>query len=546
MMRSISPHMLPVGEPNPPNEKHSVSVSLPTWESVAAWGRREQWLLDSMHTCYPRFGMHPSVRKLMDAVCARLRTPKDLSCLIFPSADAAARCTARLSAEHPNETCHTAKFQPHQPADEEVLRWATFFVVLFPQACISTAMHFWKVFGDGIAGRHAEHCLRALPSMDSYAKDTVFETSAPCRDHSTWDVQWVNSAAAEKESIRSLIARLVSSDQPGYCRVSSHDVFLYPKGMCAIAAVARALVPHSAELSEAVIYGWPYAETPLCVKESDYKRSTLLSAGSKHELDELESSLAAGRRIQVLFCEVPSNPQLRTPDLPRIHALAAQYDFIVAVDDTLGTFVNIDVLPYVDVIMTSLTKIFSGMCNVMGGSVVVNPQSSHYTTIHSALTALYEDTYFPLEAMITAQNASDFEERVKQCSASALTIANLLAKHSSVAQLYYPSLVPSRQFYDQVRRKDGGYGYLLSIVFHKPETAIRFYDVLDICKGPSVGTNFSLAIPYSLLAHFREQDWAESEGGIDRHMVRISVGLEKEEDLTARIQDALTAATADY
>ncbi|GAB1209972.1 hypothetical protein APSETT445_008760 [Aspergillus pseudonomiae] len=425
-------------------------------------------------------------------------------------------------------------------------------------------MHFWKVFGDGIAGRHAEHCLAALPSMNSYSKNTNFEASAACRDHFTWDLQWVNSAAAEKESIRNLIARLVSSDQPGYRPVSSHDVFLYPKGMCAIAAVARALVPQSAELSEAVIYGyvrralifgcrrvvdnsrWPYAETPLCVKESGYKRSTLLSAGSKQELDELESSLAAGRRIQALFCEVPSNPQLRTPDLPRIYALAVQYNFIVAVDDTLGTFVNIDVLPYVDVIMTSLTKIFSGMCNVMGGSVVVNPQSSHYTTIHSALTALYEDTYFPLEAMIMAQNASDFEERVKQCSANAHTIANLLAKHSSVAQLYYPTLVPSRQFYDQVRRKDGGYGYLLSIVFHKPETAMRFYDLLDICKGPSVGTNFSLAIPYSLLAHFREQDWAESEGGIDRHMVRISVGLEREEDLIARVQDALTAATADY
>ncbi|KAE8373061.1 pyridoxal phosphate-dependent transferase [Aspergillus bertholletiae] len=545
MTRSISPHTFPVGEPNPPEEKHSVSASLPTWESVAAWGRREQWLLDSMHTCYPRFGMHPSVQQLMDAVYARLHIPKDSGCLIFPSADAAARCMARLSVEHSNETCHTVKFQPHQPADEEVRRWATFYVILFPKACAATAMHFWKVFGDGIAGRHAEYCLEALPSMDSYAKNTDFEAPAPCRDHITRDLQWTNSAAAEKEAIRSFIARLVSSDQSGYHPVGSHDVFLYPKGMCAIAAVARALVPHSVERSEAVIYGWPYADTPFCVEESDYKRSTLLSAGSKQELDELESSLAAGRRIQVLFCEVPSNPLLRTPDLPRIHALAAQYNFIVAVDDTIGTFINIDILPYVDVVMTSLTKIFSGVCNVMGGSVVLNPQSLHYTMIHSALTAHYEDTYFPLEAMTMVQNASDFEERVKQCNANALALADLLAKHPSVAQLYYPSLVPSRKFYDQVRRKDGGYGYLLSIVFHKPETAIRFYDVLDICKGPSIGTNFSLAVPYSLLAHFREQDWAESEGGVDRHMVRISVGLEREEDLIARVQDALAAATAD-
>ncbi|KAE8392087.1 pyridoxal phosphate-dependent transferase [Aspergillus alliaceus] len=545
-MKSSLPHMLPVGECNPPNEKHSVSVSLPTWESVAAWGRREQWLLDSMQTCYPRFGMHPSVHTLMDAVCTRLCLPKNVSCLIFPSADAATRCKAKLAIEHPDETVQIAKFSPHPSAGREALRWAPFVVILFSQTCVPSAMHFWKVFGDGIAGRHAEYCLEALPSMDSHAEDPALATPAPCRDFPKRDTQWINSAEDEKESIRRLIARLVTSDQPGCHPVSSHDIFLYPKGMCAIAAVARALVPLAIDRSEAVVYGWPYAETPLCVKESDYKRSTLLSAGSKEELDELESSLAAGRRIQILFCEVPSNPQLRTPDLRRIHALAAQYDFIVAVDDTLGTFVNIDVLPYVDVIMTSLTKIFSGLCNVMGGSVVVNPQSSHYTTIHSALTALYEDIYFPLEAIIMAQNASDFEQRVKQCNVNALAIANLLATHPSIARVYYPSLVPSRQFYDQVRRKDGGYGYLLSIVFHKSETAVLFYDALDLYKGPSVGTNFSLAIPYSLLAHFREQDWAETEGGIDKHIVRISVGLEREDLLIARIQDALIAATASH
>ncbi|KAF7592863.1 hypothetical protein BBP40_012342 [Aspergillus hancockii] len=273
-MESSSLRAFPLGQPNPPHEKHSVSVSLPTWECVATWGRREQWLLDSIHTCYPRFGMQPSVRKLIDA--------------------------------------------------------------------------------------------------------------------------------------------------------------------------------------------------------------------------------------------------LRTPDLQRIHALAAQYNFIVAVDDTLGTFVNIDVLPYVDVIITSLTKIFSGMCNVMGGSVVVNPQSFHYAIIHSALTALHNDIYFPLDAIVMAQNASDFESRVKRCNANALAIASLLVTHPSVARVYYPSLVPLRQLYDQVRRKEGGYGYLLSIVFQNPEDAVSFYDNLDICKGPSVGTNFSLAIPYCLLAHFYEQDWAESEGSVDR------------------------------
>lgn len=85
------------------------------------------------------------------------------------------------------------------------------------------------------------------------------------------------------------------------------------------------------------------------------------------ELDELEATLKSGQRIRVLFCEVPCNPLLETPNLGRIRALADEYGFIVACDETLGTFVNIDLLPYVDILMTSLTKIFSGASNVMGG-----------------------------------------------------------------------------------------------------------------------------------------------------------------------------------
>lgn len=94
----------------------------------------------------------------------------------------------------------------------------------------------------------------------------------------------------------------------------------------------------------------------------------LYGHGTKEELDNLEASLISGKRVSVLFCELPSNPQLKTPDLPRLRSLADRYGFAIACDETIGTFVNVDVLPYVDVIMTSLTKAFSGASDVMGGS----------------------------------------------------------------------------------------------------------------------------------------------------------------------------------
>jgi cystathionine gamma-synthase len=92
--------------------------------------------------------------------------------------------------------------------------------------------------------------------------------------------------------------------------------------------------------------------------------------------------------------------------------------------------------------------------------------------------------------------------------------------------------------YERYRRPNGGHGYLLSFLFRNPVSAVVFYDSLDICKGPNVGTNFSLALPYAQLSHALELDWAESQG-VPRHIVRISVGLELEELLIARIDDAL-------
>jgi cystathionine gamma-synthase len=92
--------------------------------------------------------------------------------------------------------------------------------------------------------------------------------------------------------------------------------------------------------------------------------------GSSEELDDLEKRLEGGERFMALFTEFPSNPLLMTPDLVRIRKLADKYDFCVVVDESVGNFINVNVLPYADVVVSSLTKVFSGDSNVMGGGYV--------------------------------------------------------------------------------------------------------------------------------------------------------------------------------
>lgn len=72
------------------------------------------------------------------------------------------------------------------------------------------------------------------------------------------------------------------------------------------------------------------------------------------------------------------------------------------------------------------------------------------------------------------------------------------------------------------------------------KSAAQFYDNLHCAKGPSLGTNFTLVSPYTILAHYTELDWA-AEFGVHRHLIRVSVGLEDREKLLSMFKTALDA-----
>ena len=60
-------------------------------------------------------------------------------------------------------------------------------------------------------------------------------------------------------------------------------------------------------------------------------------------------------------------------------------------------------------------------------------------------------------------------------------------------------------------------------------------------QGPGFGTNFTLACPYTLLAHYHELDWAAS-CGVEASLVRVWVGLDPPEHLLEVFGSALDAA----
>lgn len=77
--------------------------------------------------------------------------------------------------------------------------------------------------------------------------------------------------------------------------------------------------------------------------------------------------MKSGEKILSLFCEFPSNPLLKSPDIKRLRKLADEYKFLIVIDETIGNFCNVAVLEWADMVVSSLTKVFSGDSNVMGG-----------------------------------------------------------------------------------------------------------------------------------------------------------------------------------
>ena len=206
--------------------------------------------------CY-RFYQHASIQRLSHAVLERIGAPQDVWCVIFPSEDGMQRCSQYLRSN--TDVTHTSQeilFSLSHGASKRNNIWACFCVVLCPVQLTQYAEQFWGTMGDGISSRHADYLLERLPFMDSVSSDSSLRTySTSGNAESIPSEPWKLSDADSKMSIKSMIAGCINSQNPSQKVVTTQDVFLYPKGMCAIGALSRTLALTSTHSSEAVIFG---------------------------------------------------------------------------------------------------------------------------------------------------------------------------------------------------------------------------------------------------------------------------------------------------
>jgi len=437
-----------------------------------------------MQTGYPRFFKHPMVERLFAQAKAEVATEYE-EVIVLPTRASVQRAH-RWVERHAETAVRITSFHGLQ-------------VLIVPAKAKQAADFYWRLTGEVVSSRQAQDFLDG------------------------------NMREGSKSH---LIARSLAK----YTGATPADTFIFASGMAAISSVLRAL-PGLHDGKKTLQIEFPYVDC-LKVQEHFGHGVVYLNEAVGESFDEALMRIRAGEFAGV-FTEVPSNPLLRTIDLKRVAKACAESGTPLIVDDSATGPLNIEALRYADVVTGSLTKWISGEGDVMAGMASVRADSPVANALRQSLAADSTESA-PLyigDAEVLLSNLKGYSKRMKSVNANGLALAKWLSEHPAVAEVWHPSLV-NREHYEDVMRKGGGYGGLLSFVLKTPKKTPKVYDALRVSKGPSFGTYFTLVCPYTLLAHYTELEWAEG-CGVPANLLRVSCGLEPIETIIAAFEEAL-------
>ena len=416
------------------------------------------------------------------------------------------------------------------------------YAVIYPATKMPSVMPFWNMAGVGISSRLAESCLNH-PEAPKEMQSAAAGELAKGRAH---------------EQVQERIVELLERapiGPPRIKKVTKDDVYLFTTGMACIYALQNYLSDQFHGVN--AIVGFPFHDTYDLFKAFGAGCS-FFGRGDEKDLGELAKELQRRKDedlepIQAIWTEFPANPLLTSADLKALRRLADDYDSILVVDDTISGFANVDVLGVADVVVSSLTKSFSGYADVMGGCIILNPSSKKYATLKGLVDRFYHNDYFSEDAAVLEHNSRDFLERSKILNENAEHLVNFLQIYvdnpaSSLKKVLYPTTNTDRAEYEAFMRPKTadftpGYGCLFSLEFQKIEATIAFIDSIDVHIGPHLGAHRTLALTYNAALYHKQLEWAAGYGAYAAQ-VRISVGLENKYELQRKFRAAMEVADA--
>jgi len=245
---------------------------------------------------------------------------------------------------------------------------------------------------------------------------------------------------------------------------------------------------------------------------------------------------ALKERTKAVWVETPSNPLLGISDIAALAEVAHSAGALLVVDNTFASpYLQQPITLGADVVVHSTTKYMGGHSDVVGGALIVNDAelASDIAFHQNAMGAVAG----PFDAWLVLRGAKTLAVRMDRHSANASRVADMLAAHPKVTQVYYPGLT-THPGHEIAAKQMRAYGGMVSFrVSGGEEAATRVCDRTQLFTlGESLGG------VESLIEHPARMTHASAAGSrleVPADLVRLSVGIESADDLLADLRQAL-------
>lgn len=245
---------------------------------------------------------------------------------------------------------------------------------------------------------------------------------------------------------------------------------------------------------------------------------------------------------KLVHTEAPGSNTLEMQDIRAISDAAHKHDCVVTIDNTWATPLYFKALDFgADVTIHAATKYPSGHSDILMGTVSAN--AKHWPTLSEANITLGicgapDDSYQILRGLRTMGLRLDHHYK------SALSVARWLEARDDVARVLHPALesFPGHALW---KRDFKGASGVFSFVLPAPSRekikpkAHAFLDALQL-----FGLGWSWGGYESLAVHVNLDDRKIRKGPTDGAVIRLQIGLENVEDITADLERGFAAAAA--
>jgi len=279
---------------------------------------------------------------------------------------------------------------------------------------------------------------------------------------------------------------------------------------------------------------------------------------------------------RAFFCESVGNPAGNICDLEALANVAHKRGIPLLVDNTVATPILLRPFDYgADIVIHSLTKFMGGHGTTMGGAIVDSgkfpwqkhasrfpmfnePDASYHGLVYTEhfgsaayiarCRTVYQRTMgsvlSPLSAFLLMQGIETVALRIDRHVENARRVAEFLRGDKRVEWVNYVGF-EDNPYHLLARKYLGGRACSLMTfgILGGYSAAARFYDALKLIKRlVNLGDAKSLACHPASTTHRQMSAEEQRRAGVTPETIRLSVGIEHVDDITADLNQALASA----